>query len=175
MSREMVRCSGIVKWYDPFRRFGFLVTEHGDVLIHRDTLLAHDLHQVLPDTKMTVDAIKSAKGLQVYRILRLDDRNAHQPLHPGTLKMDVKPESDWTTGVVKWFNRPRGFGFVRVPGVDDDLFLHNVTVRKFGFVSIRPGDVIDVRYGYWTDANGVRAAAVAELRVHDGSVREAAE
>lgn len=45
-------------------------------------------------------------------------------------------------GKVKWFNNAKGFGFVIVEGVDEDLFAHYSTIRMDGYKTLKAGQPV---------------------------------
>ena len=58
--------------------------------------------------------------------------------------------------MVKWFNRLRGFGFLTRGPQTADIFVHMEALRRCGFVELRPGQTVLVRYG--KGPNGLIAA-----------------
>ena len=71
----------------------------------------------------------------------------------------VQPESGWERAMVKWFNRIRGFGFLTRGEGTPDIFVHMETLRRFGFTELRPGQIVQVRWG-----RGDKGHMAAELR-----------
>lgn len=45
-----------------------------------------------------------------------------------------------TTGVVKWFNNTKGFGFITADGRDNDIFVHYSAIVGSGYRSLAEGD-----------------------------------
>jgi CspA family cold shock protein len=50
-------------------------------------------------------------------------------------------ESDVASGVVKWFNTTRGYGFIQQDSGGPDVFVHISAVEKAG-VDLREGDKV---------------------------------
>lgn len=51
------------------------------------------------------------------------------------------------SGVVKWFNPEKGFGFVELSDGSGDAFLHGSVLTQGGIAAIQPGETLEVRVG----------------------------
>jgi CspA family cold shock protein len=45
-----------------------------------------------------------------------------------------------STGVVKWFNNSKGYGFITVDGTNKDVFVHYSGISGSGYRSLEEGD-----------------------------------
>lgn len=46
------------------------------------------------------------------------------------------------TGIVKWFNDAKGFGFLSRP-TGDDVFVHHTAIQSNGFRSLQEGQAVE--------------------------------
>ena len=46
-------------------------------------------------------------------------------------------------GTVKWFNRKRGFGFIKPDGGGDDAFVHISAIKKAGLSTLIDGQRVE--------------------------------
>ena len=46
-------------------------------------------------------------------------------------------------GTVKWFNDAKGYGFLRVEGQDEDIFVHYTAVQAEGYRSLNEGEAVE--------------------------------
>jgi CspA family cold shock protein len=51
-----------------------------------------------------------------------------------------------TTGVVKWFNPEKGFGFIAVEG-SDDVFVHYSAIQTSGYRTLEEGQRVEFDVG----------------------------
>ncbi|MPM82759.1 Cold shock protein CspD [bioreactor metagenome] len=64
------------------------------------------------------------------------------------------------TGVVKWFNNEKGFGFISVEG-GDDVFVHFSAIQGDGYKSLEEGQ--NVEFDVVEGAKGPQAANVVRI------------
>jgi CspA family cold shock protein len=62
------------------------------------------------------------------------------------------------TGVVKWFNDAKGFGFIQQDDGGDDVFVHFSSISSEGYKSLEEGQKVE--YEVETDGKGPRAINV---------------
>jgi CspA family cold shock protein len=66
------------------------------------------------------------------------------------------------SGIVKWFNDNKGYGFIQQDGGGDDVFVHFSTIKCLGFKSLVEGERIF--FEYEPKANGPQATMVITTR-----------
>jgi cold shock protein len=148
---ELTEITGVVKWFDVAKGFGFIVPDNGtqDVLLHVTCLRRDGYQTILEGTRIVALIQKRDRGYQAFRILSMDQSTAVHPsqMPPMRTHVQVVPTSGLERAIVKWFNRTKGFGFLTRGEGTEDIFVHMETLRRFGLTELRPGQVVLVRFG----------------------------
>ena len=159
---DLIEISGTIKWFDVSKGFGFIVPDDGsaDVLIHVTCLRRDGYQTAYEGARVVCEATHRSKGMQVFRILSMDESTAIHPaqMPPPRTHVTVTPTSGLERAMVKWFNRLRGFGFLSRGEGTEDIFVHMETLRRYGLTELRPGQTVLVRFG--PGPKGLMAAEV---------------
>jgi CspA family cold shock protein len=139
---------GEVKWFDPARGFGFIVSASGgpDILLHANVLRNFGQNSVAEGTVLSVRVQETERGMQATEVVTI------QATSGDAIDPEGGPVEDYSDLViqparVKWFDKVKGFGFVNVHGVPGDVFVHMDVLRRCGFAELQPGEAISVRLG----------------------------
>ncbi|RFB81471.1 cold-shock protein [Methylovirgula sp. 4M-Z18] len=166
---DLVEVVGRIKWFDVSKGYGFIVPDNGapDVLLHVTVLRRDGFVTAHEGTRVVCEALPRAKGMQVLRILSMDETTAVHPSQQPLARthVQVTPIGGFEIAVAKWFNRVKGFGFLTRGEGTADIFVHMETLRRYGIADLRPGDSVLVRYG-----DGPKGLMAAEVRPLEGGV-----
>ncbi len=166
---NLIEISGVIKWFDVAKGFGFIVPDNGmaDVLLHVTCLRRDGYQTAYEGARVVVEVQVRQKGLQAFRVVSMDESTAVHPaqMPPPRTHVTVTPTSGLERAVVKWFNRLRGFGFLTRGEGTEDIFVHMETLRRYGITELRPGQTVLVRFG-----PGSKGLMAAEVRPDGGSL-----
>lgn len=162
--------AGNVKFFDAARGFGFFTADGDsadkgrDVMVHVLHLQAAGHQTVHEGARVHALVHRTPKGLQVSRILSIDESCAIHPSQlPQRTREKVQPESAWVRAEVKWYNREKGYGFVCEGKGSPDAMVHADTLRRWGVAPLSPKQVVEVRWGMSS-----KGRMVAEIRCLQG-------
>ena len=142
--------TGVVKWFDPFKGFGFVVADAGgpDILLHVNVLRNFGQSSVADGARIELHVQKTDRGVQATSVLSiLPPEGGMPPALADITGLDASA----LEGVpleparVKWFDKAKGFGFANVFGKPEDVFVHIEILRQSGLSDLQPGEALAVR------------------------------
>lgn len=172
--------TGLIKWFDPAKGYGFIFNDEGgpDILLHANVLRNFGQGSVAENSQVTVRVLTTTRGLQAVEVYEINPPESH----------GVPPIADLPQSVidnlhalplqparVKWFDKAKGFGFANIFGRADDVFLHIEVLRHSGLADLAVGEAVSLRVvegprglmaaqvASWDDILHQHAAAPAEV------------
>lgn len=170
LSEAAFEISGLVKWFDITKGYGFIKpavpsTEvEGDILLHQTCVRQSGFKAAYEGAQVVCEAVMGPRGLQARRILSLDNSTAAPQVANGQrgARFSAEPRGPAFDATVKWFNRGKGYGFVSRGPNTPDIFVHMETLRRSGIRELREGQRVKVRAG-----DGPKGELAAEITIVD--------
>lgn len=141
---------GRVKWFDPAKGFGFIVSEDNasDILLHANVLRNYGQSSVADGAEIEVRVQATQRGAQAVEVLAIEPPPGMAlPLGDGATL--ATPEEiaacPMEPARVKWFDKGKGFGFANVFGRPEDVFIHIEVLRVSGFSDLGAGEAVALR------------------------------
>jgi len=141
---------GRVKWFDPAKGFGFIVSDETgrDILLHANVLRNFGQSSIADNARISVLVQETARGAQAIEVIDILPPEGETLLH-----IDDLVDSDAETiaalplepARVKWFDKVKGFGFANVYGRHEDVFVHVEILRRSGFADLQAGEAVCLR------------------------------
>lgn len=144
------RVRGQVKWFDPVKGFGFVVSDEGgpDILLHANVLRNFGQSSVADRAGIVIDVQDTERGVQAVEVHVIEppqDAAAAGLLDLDDIDPDVIASAELEPARVKWFDKGKGFGFANTFGRDEDVFVHIEVLRRSGLADLQPGEAVAIR------------------------------
>jgi len=142
--------TGRIKWFDPGKGFGFVVTdeEGPDILLHANVLRNYGQGSVAEGATLTIIVQKTDRGLQAVEVLEIIPPVPEGGSTLGDME-EFTPEDIARHAVVparvKWFEKGKGFGFANAFGDRRDVFVHIEVLRRSGLADLNTGEAVGLR------------------------------
>lgn len=147
---SMHQVQGQVKWFDPAKGYGFVVSESGgpDILLHVNVLRNFGQSSVADGADIVILTHNTDRGVQAVEVVSIvaPERDDTPVLADfADLDLDAIRSEPLEAARVKWFDKGKGFGFANVFGSNDDVFLHVEVLRQSGLADLQPGEALAMR------------------------------
>ncbi len=164
---------GQVKWFDPAKGFGFIVSDEAesDILLHANVLRNFGQNSVADGAGITVKVQQTTRGVQAVEVLSV------RPPVSGSVQMvedGMEVSADdiallpLEPARVKWFDKAKGFGFANVYGSAEDVFIHVEVLRMSGFADLQAGEAVCLRI-----MDGKRGRMAVQVTSWEAAARDA--
>lgn len=148
---DSIRLTGTIKWFNRSKGFGFIVPSDGtgDVFLPLAVLERSGFDEAPDGAGVVFDWAQGPKGRAAIQIVELDMSTA--VARPPRVDRAHGPDGDERaaatalSGVVKWYDPARGFGFVLPDDGGKDVFVHVTTLRRSGLDGLEPGQPVQMQ------------------------------
>ncbi len=167
--KAALRITGQVKWFDPLKGFGFVVSDSGgpDILLHANVLRNFGQSSVADAAPIELSIQETDRGVQAVEIFRIDPPDSPDGVTLADFQ-DLDPEEIRNAPLeparVKWFDKGKGFGFANIFGRSEDIFVHVEVLRRSGLSDLQPGEAISLRV-----MDGTRGRMATEVCVWEAA------
>src|SRR5215469_2611454 len=156
--------SAKVKWYNPDKRYGFVVLSDGsgDAFLHATALPGLGASTLQPGETLVLRVATADRGPQVTEVISVDSSTAARPRPPRTRVGSPSDQQPFEarvqeTGTVKWYNVTRGFGFIVRDSGGKDVFVHASVLEQARITGLDEGQrviisVVEGRKGSEADS-----------------------
>jgi CspA family cold shock protein len=138
---------GQVKWFDPVKGFGFVVSEEGgpDILLHANVLRNFGQSSVADSAGIEIEVQETDRGIQAVEIVAILPPKGVEAAPINEIANFDATDEPLLPARVKWFDKTKGFGFANVFGYPEDVFVHVEVLRLSGLADLQPGEAVALR------------------------------
>ena len=108
---SVIELSGVIKWFDVSKGYGFIVPDNGmpDILLHVTCLRRDGFQVAYEGARVVVEVLQRSRGLQAFRVLSMDESTAVHPaqMPPPRTHVTVTPTSDANSQLCRYFSHGR--------------------------------------------------------------------
>ena len=150
---------GTVKWFNESRGYGFIERPNGvGIFVHRSAIRGEGFKTLREGQQVEYEITQGPKGFNAVDVVVVGE-NSRAETREAPVENNRPGERE--TGIVKWFNEFKGYGFItRSQG--GDAFFHLQDLRGEGFQVPLAGDRVE--YKVVQGQKGLRAQDVVVVR-----------
>ncbi|OYV38313.1 MAG: hypothetical protein B7Z80_10385 [Rhodospirillales bacterium 20-64-7] len=167
-----------VKWYNPEKGFGFveMADGSGDVFLHANSLQNAGYQAVTPGSVLQIRVGQGQKGRQVDQVISVTEGTGEAPGARGGFgggggfdrprpsgqrppRQQATGPAVEMTGIVKWYNATKGFGFISPQSGGKDVFVHATALEQAGLPPLQEGQ--SVRMNVVQGAKGPEVSSIS--------------
>ncbi|MDD2795309.1 MAG: cold-shock protein [Acidocella sp.] len=168
-----------VKWYNSEKGFGFveMADGSGDVFLHANSLQNAGFQAVTPGSILQVRVGQGQKGRQVDQVISVTEGTGEapagrggfggdrggfdrpRPSGPRAPRQQASGPAVEMTGIVKWYNATKGFGFISPQSGGKDVFVHATALEQAGLPPLQEGQ--SVRMNVVQGAKGPEVSSIS--------------
>lgn len=144
------KVSGRVKWFDPAKGYGFVVSDDigQDILLHANVLRNFGQSSISEGVEVVLTVQKTERGIQAVEVreIRVPPTDPTDPTDPiNDFSAEDIAREPLQPCRIKWFDKAKGFGFANVFGQGDDVFVHIEVLRRCGFADLQSGEAVALK------------------------------
>ncbi|GLR66677.1 DNA-binding protein [Acidocella aquatica] len=171
-----------MKWYNSEKGFGFveMADGSGDVFLHANSLQNAGFQAVTPGSILQVRVGQGQKGRQVDQVISVTEGTGEAPggrggfggggdrggfdrprpaAGPRAPRQQASGPAVEMTGIVKWYNATKGFGFISPQSGGKDVFVHATALEQAGLPPLQEGQ--SVRMNVVQGAKGPEVSSIS--------------